>query len=82
MTNKSLHGEDEIAMRRVKSYMMAFVCAKRVPYNFYAWRFYTCTPLTINASELRHQRWHRRREEKSDKTVCSKLSITRLKNKT
>jgi len=36
MTNKSLHREDEIAMRGVKSYMMAFVCAKRVPYNFYA----------------------------------------------
>lgn len=45
MTNKSLHGEDEIAMRGVKSYTMAPVRAKRVPYNFYAWRF---TPVLLS----------------------------------
>lgn len=50
MTNKSLHGEDEIATRGVKSYTMAPVRARKTmgAVQFLYEAFYTCTPLTVN----------------------------------
>jgi len=82
MTNKNLHEENEIAMRGVKSYMMAPVRAKRVPstshtifmrgvlhlYSSHHKRF-CITPSAVASTT---------RREKTTTLVCSKLSITRL----